>query len=233
MAEPAATPAAPAARVETGYLGPRRKVLVIDDVPVNRAVVVEFLTRLGFETVEAATGREGLAKAQSEQPSLILTDIVMPEMDGLETTRRLRQLTGLAEVPVIAVSASSSGTNEKNSLAAGVDAFLSKPVDFDKLLAQIAALLALKWTYAPQAPSAAAGASQEPPLAVPASEMSELHRLARDGNMREIVLWAERVAALNPLYASFTAQLRLLAKGYQSKAILQLVEQHMEHKPAP
>ncbi|MFP3567466.1 ATP-binding protein [Paraburkholderia sp. SIMBA_030] len=233
LAEPAAMPAAPATRVETGYLGPRRKILVIDDVPVNRAVVVEFLTRLGFETVEAATGLEGLAKAQSEGPSLILTDIVMPEMDGLETTRRLRQLSGLADVPVIAVSASSSGTDEKNSLAAGVDAFLSKPLDFDKLLAQMTALLALTWTYAPQTPSAVPGASQAPQLAVPAAEMSELHRLARDGNMREIVLWAERVAALNPLYASFTAQLRQLAKGYQSKAILQLVEQHLERRPAP
>ncbi|RDK00996.1 ATP-binding protein [Paraburkholderia lacunae] len=233
LAEPAAMPAAPAARVETGYLGPRRKVLVIDDVQVNRAVVVEFLTKLGFETVEAETGREGLEKAQSERPSLILTDIVMPEMDGLETTRRLRQISGFAELPVVAVSASSSGSDEKNSLAAGVNAFLSKPVDFDKLLAQIAALLSLTWTYAPQAPSVAPAASQERQLAVPAAEMSELHRLARDGNMREIVLWAERVAALNPLYASFAAQLRQLAKSYQSKAILQLVEQHMERRPAP
>jgi hypothetical protein len=70
------------ARDVTGYDGPRRKVLVIDDVPVNRAVVITLLERLGFDTVEAATGREGLEQAQHERPSLVVTDIVMPDMDG-------------------------------------------------------------------------------------------------------------------------------------------------------
>jgi signal transduction histidine kinase/DNA-binding NarL/FixJ family response regulator len=225
-------------RIATGYDGPRKKVLVVDDVQVNRAVVVALLKRLGFETVEAANGREGLEKAQIERPALILTDIVMPDMDGLEATRRLRQMPEFADVPVIAVSASPSGTDERKSLAAGVNAFLPKPVDFDRLLAQIAAWLGLEWTYTPAASAEEYEQPEEGPLgeqrfAVPAEEMDELHRLARHGNMREIVLWAERVATLDGRYAPFAAQLRRLAKGYQSKAILELVEQHLEERPAP
>jgi len=230
---------APPARDATGYDGPRKKVLVIDDVPVNRAVVVALLERLGFDTVEAATGREGLAQAQHERPSLVVTDIVMSDMDGLEVTQRLRQSPGIADVPIIAMSASPSGTDEKRSLDAGVNAFLPKPVDFDRLLAKIAALLGLEWTYAAVPATATATAVQqgvslsEACLAVPPQEMNELHRLARHGDMREISLWSERVAALDARYVPFAEQVRLLAKGYQSKAILELVEQNIAQRPAP
>ena len=81
---------------------------MVDDVAENRAVVVEMLGPLGFEMVEAVNGREGLKKAQALRPDLILMDIVMPEMDGLEATRRLRRLRALKDVPIIAVSASVS-----------------------------------------------------------------------------------------------------------------------------
>jgi hypothetical protein len=73
----------------------------------------------------------------------------------------------------------------------------------------------------------------EASLAVPSQEMNELHRLARHGDMREISLWSERVAALDARYAPFAEQVRLLAKGYQSKAILELVEQNLVQRPAP
>jgi signal transduction histidine kinase/CheY-like chemotaxis protein len=226
------TSAASPTRIAIGYEGPRRKVLIIDDVPVNRAVITELLDRLGFETAQAATGREGLAKVQSERPALILTDILMPEMDGLETTRRLRQLPYFSDVPIIAMSASASGSEEKKSLAAGVHAFVPKPVDFELLLATIARLLKLKWTYAVRTHIVEPDAATGPPLA-PTQEMDELYRLARLGDMREIVLWADRVAALDIRYRPFAAQLRILAKGYQSKAILLLVEQHLERRPTP
>ena len=141
----------PDACIATGYEGPRRKVLIIDDVAVNRTVITELLSRLGFEIIEAENGAEGLAKAQSERPELIVTDIVMPGMDGLEATRRLRQTPGLTDVPIIVVTASPTGRDEKKSLAAGVNAFLAKPVDFGRLLAQIRALLNLEWIYAAKA----------------------------------------------------------------------------------
>src|SRR6267378_4499018 len=133
-------------RVITGYEGPRRKILVVDDVAANRMVLGDMLRPLGFEMAEAASGREGLEKAQSLRPDLILMDSVMPETDGLEATRRLRKLPSVGKVAIIAISADASGTNEATALAAGADAFLSKPIDHGALLAQIGGLLQLQWT---------------------------------------------------------------------------------------
>ena len=222
----------PDACVATGYEGPRKKVLIIDDVAVNRTVITELLSRLGFEIIEAASGAEGLDKAQSAWPALIVTDIVMPGMDGLELTRRLRQTPGLTDVPIIVVTASPSGRDQERSLAAGVNAFLAKPVDFGRLLAQIGALLNLQWTYAVREPSPRS-ALPDVLAAVPPAELDELHRLARIGNMRDIIAWADRVSLIDPQYEPFSAHLRGLAKGYQSKAILLLVEHHLEGRPAP
>ncbi|WP_025596714.1 hybrid sensor histidine kinase/response regulator [Burkholderia sp. WSM2230] len=228
-APPAAPAAAPEPRMATGYKGARRKVLVIDDVAMNRAVMVEFLGRLGFEIAEATGGRQGLAKILSERPALIVTDIVMADMDGLEATRRLRQIPGFAEVPVIATSASPSGVDEQRSLQAGANAFLPKPIDFDNLLSQLARLLDLEWTYA-HADDAqhAPEPSNGPLITVPDKELQQLHLLARLGDMQEIALWAERVAKHNPHYQAFTTRILSLAKGYQSKALLHLVEEQLE-----
>ncbi|MFJ1260000.1 ATP-binding protein [Cupriavidus sp. CuC1] len=223
-----------AAGVVTGYQGPRKKVLVVDDVAENRAVVVDMLGQIGFEMVEAENGCEGLEKAQTLRPDLILMDIVMPEMGGLEATRRLRQLPAQKDVPIIAISASASGGDKESSLAAGMSAFQPKPIDFGMLLAQIASLLKLSWTYAaPPASSAPEHQAPGPLLVPPAQEMEILHRLAREGNMRDIVQRAAHLAELDERYRPFADQLRLLAKGYQSKAILSLVERHLERRPAP
>ena len=222
-----------AAGIVTGYQGPRKTVLVVDDVAENRAVLVDMLGQIGFQMVEAASGSEGLEQAQALQPDLILMDIVMPEMGGLEATRRLRQLPAQKEVPIIAVSASTSGGDRESSLAAGMNAFQPKPIDFGMLLAQIASLLRLDWTYAAPPAGAEEHAAPGPLLAPPAQEMAILHRLAREGNMRDIVQHAAQLAELDERYRPFAEQLRLLAKGYQSKAILSLVEQHIERSPAP
>ncbi len=131
------------------------------------------------------------------------------------------------------MSASTSGGDQESSLAAGMNAFQPKPIDFGLLLAQIASLLQLDWTYAAPPAGAEEHAAPGPLLAPPAQEMAILHRLAREGNMRDIVQHAAHLAELDERYRPFAEQLQLLAKGYQSKAILNLVEQHMERSPAP
>ncbi len=226
-------PATPAARHVTGYTGPRRKVLMIDDEPVNRAVVIEFLEQLGFDTLEAASGHEGLAKAGSAAPSLIMTDILMPEMDGLETTRRLRRLPGLGDIPIIAVSANPSWSDKKRSTDAGANAFLSKPIDFDRLQAHLADLLALEWTYSPTASPPQPEISSTTSHVLPDDELDNLHRLARLGDMRAIADWADRMAALDEHNLALATELRALVKDYQSKAILLLVEKLLERKRKP
>ncbi len=210
----------------SGYEGPRKTVLVVDDIKENRAVLVDMLGQIGFQMNEAVNGRDGLEKAHMSRPDLILMDIVMPEMDGLEATRRLRRLPGFSAVPIIAISASVSGSDEKNSLAAGVNAFLPKPIDLGRLLAQIAILLPLRWTHEP----APAGDPEAigPVSALPLPEMNILYRLALMGNMHDIARRAEYLAGQGACYLPLAMQLGRLAKEFRSKAILNLVKSYLD-----
>jgi CheY-like chemotaxis protein len=175
---------------------------------------------------EAASGQAGLEKARSLRPDLILMDSVMPQMDGLEATRRLRRLPGLGELPVIAISADASRSNEATALAAGANAFLSKPIDLQALLAQVGDLLKLQWTREPRE-SGPAPRGDGQLVAPPAQELAVLHRLALLGNMRDIAEEAAHLSERDGRYGAFADELKLLAEGYQSRAIVQLVERHM------
>ena len=216
--------------IATGYTGPRRTILVVDDIAEHRALVTDLLTPLGFKVAEAANGSEGLEMAQRLRPDLILMNIAMPELDGLEATRRLRQLEAFREVPILALSASVSTSDHEQSLSAGMNASLPKPLDAGKLLEQMARLLRLEWTYGP------ANAKWSPEewaiVAPPQEEMEVLHRLAKLGNMREIMTQAERLSKLDERYRPFAIQLSSLAKAYQSKAVLRLVEEHWKSSMA-
>jgi signal transduction histidine kinase/ligand-binding sensor domain-containing protein/CheY-like chemotaxis protein len=141
----AAAVANPMRRI-TGYTGRRRKVLVVDDLAENRAVLCDMLRPIGFEVLEAVDGREALLTAQSQRPDLILMDVFMPEMDGRQTTARLRQVSGFEQTPVIVVSASALGGDEDSSLAAGATAFLAKPVNQPRLLELVGHLLEIEWS---------------------------------------------------------------------------------------
>jgi CheY-like chemotaxis protein len=131
----------------TGYEGARRTVLVADDVAPNRALLVEFLSAMGFQTAEAVNGVEALAQAERVEPDLILIDSVMPVMDGVTATQRLRALPAFQQTPIISISASTFATDKERCLAAGATAFLSKPVRIRELLDTIGRLMDLKWTY--------------------------------------------------------------------------------------
>jgi CheY-like chemotaxis protein len=211
-----------------GYRGPPRKILIVDDVAENRAVLIDMLGPLGFATAEAVNGQEGVEQAQTVRPDLILMDIIMPAMGGLETMRRLRQLPDVKGIPIIAISASASGNDVTSSMAAGANAFLPKPIELSGLLAQIGTLLKLEWIDvsqpAPHAPEAMAEEQLEVP---PPQEMENLHRLARLGNMQEILRWSEHLIKLDERYRPFADKLSQLAKGYRSKAIVNLVEQYL------
>jgi signal transduction histidine kinase/CheY-like chemotaxis protein len=142
----------PPAQAIVGYDGPRRRVLVVDDVPVNRAVLVELLGGLGFEVEEAGNGREGIERARAVVPDLIVMDNVMPVLDGIGATRLLRADELLRAVPIIAASASASVEHQRSSLQAGANVFLPKPIDAGLLLRHVGELLSLRWRLAPAEP---------------------------------------------------------------------------------
>ena len=119
--------------IVVGYEGPRKAVLVIDDVVENRSMLVDLLGPLGFSMHEAANGEQGVERAIALQPDVILIDSVMPVMDGLEATRRLRDA-GFRE-SIIAISASAARADEERARSAGATAFLPKPIRVPSLLA--------------------------------------------------------------------------------------------------
>jgi signal transduction histidine kinase/CheY-like chemotaxis protein len=238
LAVPVATatvPVPPMQRAINGYAGERRRLLIVDDVPQNRAMLMDLLQSLGFVVASAGNGRECLALLDSFMPDLIVMDVMMPEMGGNEATRRIRQMPEWNKIPIIAASASASHEDELKCREAGVDAFLAKPVDHDVLLNVIGAQLALKWNTR-QAPREPGNSDEEKGgdlVIPPAPEIEALWQLARLGNMSAIRKQADYLAALDPAYLPFAQHLRALAQGYHSKALLAFVERFRAESAVP
>jgi len=138
------------------YQGARKTVLVVDDVAQNRAMLVDALDPLGFEVSTASDGAECLDAVRAARPDLIIMDLTMPVMDGWEATRRIRLMPALADVPIIATSASVSQEVGMRSRDAGADAFLPKPLGQDELLAVMGRLMQLAWVYQDAQPQSVA-----------------------------------------------------------------------------
>ena len=130
-----------------GYEGDRHKLLVIDDHWENRSVLVNVLEPLGFQVLQAKNGKEGLACMKEQLPDLVITDLAMPVMDGVEMLQQMRGQLDFAGQRTIISSASVALEDQRIALETGGDLFLPKPVDVKLLLAQIAQLLELTWCY--------------------------------------------------------------------------------------
>jgi two-component system, cell cycle response regulator DivK len=103
-------------------------ILVVEDNDKNRKLVRDVLTAKGYRLIEAETGEDGLRLAHEQRPALVLMDIQLPGIDGIETLRRLRADAATAAIPVIAVTASAMTQDRQKILAAGFDAYQSKPI---------------------------------------------------------------------------------------------------------
>jgi CheY-like chemotaxis protein len=215
--------AAPSQETLVGYEGERKRLLVVDDVPQNCAMMLDLLQETGFIAAAASNGLECLALLDSFKPDLILMDVMMPEMDGNETTRRIRHMPGWSDIPIVAVTASAGADDERRSRAAGADAFLAKPVDHDLLLRTIGTLLSLKWVTGQPAPEAPEGNDDIGMTVPPAEEIEALWQLAQIGNMRKVREQAAYLRGLDPIYAPFANRLDTLAQGYRSKQLTAFV----------
>ena len=129
-------------------------IVIIDDDRAIAQLTSLWVKAAGFNTVTANDGRGGLEAIARHRPDLVLLDIRMPEMDGFEVNRRLRQTPGVAETPVIFLSAHAQETTRQESLAAGGRYFLPKPYEVKSLIAAIHAVL--KGGVAPRGITAAA-----------------------------------------------------------------------------
>lgn len=118
------------------------KILLVEDNELNRDMLSRRLARKGFDIVTAEDGAQGVEKARSEAPNLILMDLNLPVMDGWEATRQLKSDSATRAIPIIALTAHAMSDDQERAIAVGCDGFDTKPVDLPRLLGKIEKLLA-------------------------------------------------------------------------------------------
>lgn len=219
------------ARKILGFKRPTCKVLLVEDIPENRRVLKNALLPLGFEIVEAVDGREAVKKTMECSPDAILMDIFLPEIDGMEATRQIREWerehrkleTGnrtwyastLQRIPIIAVSANAFDSTREQCIAAGCDDFLVKPVDIDKLLEQLRLHMGIEWIYEGDDDIHKNQHFMEDIPAPPEEELLPLYELIWKGDIKSISSQADRFIQLDLKYTAFAERIRQLARTYK------------------
>ncbi|HLY28880.1 MAG TPA: response regulator [Aggregatilineales bacterium] len=112
----------------------KNRILYIEDNYQNRRLVKRLLKRKGYELIEAEDGLQGIAIAAREKPDLILMDINLPGIDGMEATSRIKSSSDLSHIPIIAITAAAMRGDRERIMAAGCDDYLQKPIDNDQLV---------------------------------------------------------------------------------------------------
>ncbi len=118
------------------------KILIVEDNPQSMRLIEMVLRAKGYTLLEATDGREALEVAVRDEPSLIIMDIQLPEMNGLEVIRRLRRMPAFNHVPVIAITAYAMKGDKEKFIESGFDAYLSKPINTRELPREVAEKLA-------------------------------------------------------------------------------------------
>lgn len=114
-----------------------KRILYVEDNFENRLFVRRVLESMGLEMLEAYDGQAGIDMAQSEKPDLILMDVGLPGMDGLETTGKIKEIPATSQIPVIALTANAMKGDRERCLAAGCDGYLQKPIGVTELRQQV------------------------------------------------------------------------------------------------
>ncbi len=227
-----ATDVADAARPSQGIVGvkgDKRRLLLVDDNDDNRATLRAMLSPLGFEIGEAADSEEAITEATAFHPELILMDLVMPVMDGLEATRRIRQISALEGVSVIGVSASLLGGERQRSLEAGCDDFLAKPINMDELLACLQRHLRLEWLYEKPSSGPPAGQHETRPLVVPSREdLEALLEFAEISHVTGLQQSLESLKKVDEKFTPFATAIEELIESFQFEEVIKMIESYLQ-----
>ncbi len=116
-------------------------VLIVEDNPDNRDIYSTFLRHYGFTVVEAADGLEGVRLARERIPGVVLMDVGLPLLDGLEATRRIKADSATADIPVVALTAHAMESDRQAAFDAGCDAYLAKPAELGRVLEMVRSLM--------------------------------------------------------------------------------------------
>ncbi|MBD0346972.1 MAG: response regulator, partial [Coleofasciculus sp. Co-bin14] len=210
-----------------GFQGKPRQILIVDDTAVNRSLITNLLKPIGFEVSEAANGQEGIEKATQLKPDLIITNLTMPVMNGLEMTQRLRRLPECQDTLIIASSASVFEHNRQQSREAGCNDFIPKPICSEELLEKIQKCLGVVWITEPEVESATPNPETGHLIVPPPGELVNLYAAAKIGDIAGVEAQANHLRRLDPQYVPFANQLLRLAQEFEEQKILKLVEHYI------
>jgi len=213
------------ARTVIGYAGPRISVLVADDDAISRGLVADFLDGLGFDVRRASDGAEALEQLRAMAVDLLITDLVMPHVDGIELIRAIRSQVACAP-KIIAASASASDYTSLEALDAGCDAFLPKPLHLAGLLDRITDLLHVEWEREDTSKPATGRRAAVGTFALRRDVAEELYHLAMQGDIAGLVQRATAQLGSDPSACGFCDELRALANEYDTGGIRRMLSAH-------
>lgn len=204
------------------------RVLVVDDIPDNRSVLADVLTSTGFEVDEAGDGLEAVAACSESAYDLVLMDVIMPVMDGIEATGKIlgninedRNRPGGFQPPVVlAISASISDVMRKTAKTSGCRAILSKPLQMETLFEAIGNALELEWEIERTETEIESDTVQPPPVEF----MEELRTLAENGDIAGVQEWCAGHLDTHPEFAGFIGKIDALARRFRINDIKALVD---------
>ncbi len=214
----------PAARRITGYIGPRRKVLVADDHAANRQMLRDLLEPLGFEVQGAEDGAVAVEKALAWRPDFIALDLKMPRLDGFGAARTIRAALPATDTKIVGMSASAFESDRQACLEAGCAEFLPKPLREGQLLGAIERQLGLVWEFADAGETASPFPATDHPPAP--ADADAIHELASKGDVVGVRAYAQKMAERDPHLAPFAHVIIDLAARFKMKAIRQYVARY-------
>ncbi len=210
-----------------GFKGEKRKILVVDDRWENRSVLVNLLEPVGFEILEVEDGQEALVKIPEFVPNLIITDINMPVMNGLEMIQSLRSSLDWRDLKIIVSSASVFDSDKQNSLDAGGNDFLSKPVQASDLFEKMQTYLDVEWVYENNSASLPIIQEMEIP---PIEELNRLYELALKGRIKVLQNQLIQLEQQDNKFSPFVKKIQQLAQEFQVEKIQVLIDKYINNK---
>ena len=211
-----------------GIKGSPPTVLVIDDKWESRSLLIKLLQPIGFNVIEANDGEEGWQKIQMYNPQLVITDLLMPMMDGFELIEQIRTSEICPNVAIIATSASVFEAERYKSLSVGANDFLPKPFKTEDLFLKIRKLLHLEWQYEEMNNYSPKVTDENVEIIVlpPAKTLEEFYELAMKGNLKGIIKKAKFLEQQNQNFIPFAQKISKLAVDFQDREIIKFIYQY-------
>jgi signal transduction histidine kinase/DNA-binding NarL/FixJ family response regulator len=209
-----------------GYEGPSLSILVVDHKADSRSLLVNLLSPLGFTMLAAKDGQQGLAMVQASLPDLVISELSMPDMKGLELLAQLQQQQ--LNIPVIISSAKVFEADRISCMEMGAADFLPKPIVVDDLLARLQSLFNLDWQYEGSANVQGDESAKSMAMVLPdVVLLKELYTFAQQGRLRALANRLEELEAEEPALRPFAQQFETLIDGFQVEACVALLDKSL------